>query len=82
MPPDGWLCELTLHEGLDSGVRDGLRSSTPWRLTDKGMLPLRLTDYLSLLDWTGRQQVSGERGAIPSFANPFSSHRLCIPKER
>jgi hypothetical protein len=71
MPPDGWLCELTLQEGLDADVRDGLASSTPWRLTDKGILPIRLEDYLSLLDWTGRQHVAGKTGSIPDHLAPI-----------
>lgn len=42
MPSDGWLCELTLKEGLSADVREGLSSSTSWRLTDKGILPISL----------------------------------------
>jgi hypothetical protein len=71
MPPDGWLCELTLQEGLDADVRDGLASSTPWRLTDKGILPIRLEDYLQLLDWTGRQHAAGKTGSIPDHLAPI-----------
>ena len=71
MPPDGWLCQLTLSEGPQADVRDGLRSQTPWRASDKGLLPIRLEDYLSLLDWIGRQLRDGKLGAIPSHLAPI-----------
>ncbi len=64
--PDGWLVELTLQEGLDVDVTDGVKPSKFPRLTDKGLLPMKLTEYLELLDYTGRAQVSGKRGAIPA----------------
>jgi len=81
MPPDGWLCELTLEEGLQADVGRGLSSSTPWRLTDKGILPIRLPEYLSLLDWTGRQQASGKSGCIPESLAPILE-RLHIRPDR
>jgi hypothetical protein len=77
MPPDGWLCELTLGNGPDADVRLGTRSSTPWRASDKGILSVSLEEYLQLLDWTGRQVKSGKRGAIPSELAPILD-RLCI----
>ena len=40
-------------------------------------LPFRLTDYLELLDWTGRILVEGKRGAI-SRALPPILERLQI----
>ena len=81
MPPDGWLCELTLEEGLRADVRRGLSSTTPWRLTDKGILPIRLPEYLSLLDWTGRHQASGKSGRIPESLAPILE-RLHIRPDR
>jgi hypothetical protein len=40
-------------------------------------LAFRLEDYLSLVDWTGRQIREGKRGAI-SEALPLMLHRLGI----
>ena len=36
------------------------------RASEKGLLPISLRDYLSLLDWTGKQQRADKTGAIPS----------------
>ena len=69
--PDGWLAELTLDCGLQADVRKGLLPSEYPRLTDKGTIPIELDEYLELLDWTGRAQVSGKRGAIPAHLAPI-----------
>mgnify|MGYP002624316323 CR=1 FL=1 len=37
-----------------------------YRCSDKGFLPIRLSDYLELLDWTARQLTPGKRGATPA----------------
>ena len=66
MPADGWLCELTVVESPQADVRQGLQSQTPWRASDKGLLPISLQDYLSLVDWTGRQLRGNKREAIPA----------------
>jgi len=34
-------------------------------------LPFRLTDYLELVDWTGRILCEGKRGAIPENTPPI-----------
>ena len=47
-------------------VRQELQSRTPWRATDKSLLPISLPNFLSLLDWTGRQRHRNKRGAIPA----------------
>jgi len=68
MPADGWLCELTLKEGPDVAVADGLGSATPWRLTDKGLLPLRWDGYLALLRWAAAQKPAGKPPAASEAA--------------
>jgi hypothetical protein len=65
IPADGWLCELTLVESAHADVRQGLRSNTSRRASDKGLLPISLQDYLLLLDWTGRQLRADKSGTIP-----------------
>ena len=71
MFPDDWLCELTLQEGDEADDCDGTKAERPFRLTDKGLLPLSFEAYLELLDWTGRQLVEGKAGAIPDHLAPI-----------
>jgi len=70
MPADGWLCELTLDERSEAYAGPA-RSQTPWRASDKGLLPITLNDYLELLDWTGRTTREGKPGAIPEELAPI-----------
>jgi len=53
---DRWLCELTLGEGLQADVSRDLCSATPWRASDKGLLPITLDD---------------KKGSIPSELAPI-----------
>ena len=67
-PVDSWLSPLELKEHDWSGPnphRDGLRAS------NKGFLPMKLCEYLTLLDWTGRKGKDGKRGAIPTELAPI-----------
>jgi len=66
-----WLCELTLQEGLDVDPSALNRTRSPFRASKKGLLPMSLDEYLSLLDWTGRQVRTGKRGAIPDHLAPI-----------
>ena len=50
------------------------------RASDKGFLPLKLVDYLKLVDWTGRQIVNGKRGRIPDKYKPILE-RLGVGRE-
>ncbi len=55
------------------------------RASDRGFLPLTLDDYLSLLDWTGRQlrrdwRHAGHGGVIPDHLAPILT-RLAIRPE-
>ncbi len=65
---DGWLATLTLDGRKASGVyanKSGVRAS------DKGFLPLSLKDYLTLLDWTGRQGRLDKQGKVPASLAPI-----------
>jgi len=60
-PRDGWLSPVELQG-------DGAAESRPAerRASNKGFLPLKLDQYLELLDWTGRQTRPDKRGQIPA----------------
>ena len=74
--PDAWLAPLTLaadHLG-EMPSKEGVRAS------DKGLLAMSLDEYLSLVDWAGRQ-VSGDKGgAIPAELAPILE-RLGVAEE-
>ena len=41
-------------------------SELPCRASDKGFLPISVTQYVQLLDWTARQVVRGKAGVTPA----------------
>ena len=65
-PRDGWLTPVELQG-------DGAAKSRPAerRASIKGFLPLKLEQYLELLDWTGRQTRPDKRGQIPAELLPI-----------
>ncbi len=67
--PDRFLSPVPLdeHSGEIGAVlnREGVRAS------NKGFLPMSLTDYLQLLDWTARRVVRGKRGKTPDGVSPI-----------
>lgn len=66
---DAWLAPLTLQVRSSGG--DGKPSSTGVRASDKGFLEMGLSDYLQLLEWTGRQGRKEKRGKIPERLAPL-----------
>jgi REP element-mobilizing transposase RayT len=65
---DAWLAPVYLNERSTPGPkanRSGRRAS------DKGFLPIRLDEYVKLVDWTGRQIAKGKRGRIPDSCRPI-----------
>ncbi len=67
---DRWLCVLTLDERTESD-EDRSGGIGRWRASEKGLLPIRLEDYLELLDWTGRNVREDKRGSIPAHLAPI-----------
>lgn len=64
-PGPDWLSPFELSEAAESApVPDG-------RASNKGCLPMSFTDYLVLLDWTGRQARQGKPGRIPAHLAPI-----------
>ena len=55
---DAFLSPLTIDEVSDSLGPCG--NTTGDRCSDKGFLTLSESDYIQLLDWTARQEVSGK----------------------
>jgi hypothetical protein len=53
------------------GGEAGNLAAPHFRLTDQGVLPLTLDQYLEMLDWTGRQCRPDKRGAIPGGVAPI-----------
>lgn len=69
IPRDAWLSPLTLNERGKPGAQ---ASQSGVRASDKGFLSMKLGDYLSLLDWTGRQRVGRlEKPTIPKNLAPI-----------
>ena len=65
----GWMSPIEIQETSDPIGEDHGNFSR--RASEKGFLPISLGAYLELLDWTGRQLVSGKRGVIPSHLDPI-----------
>ena len=68
---DGWLCELSLEEGLAANMLKTTASTISRRASDKGILPITLDEYLQLLDASGRIAREGKTGAIPIPGDPW-----------
>ena len=89
LPRDGWLSPIELNERATplltampqaraaGSQRTGLVRAR--RASDRGLLPMTLTKYLELIDWTGRQLRAGTKGVIPpSLASIFDRLQLSM----
>jgi hypothetical protein len=64
---DSWLAPLTLQEDHLGDVP----CTCGERASDKGLLSMKLDEYLQLLDWAGRELRANKRGAIPAHLAPI-----------
>jgi hypothetical protein len=69
LKPDRHLVPLSIDELRDS--IGAVPSQMSYRASDKGFLPMIVTDYLRLLDWTARQIIPGKAGHSPEEAPPI-----------
>jgi hypothetical protein len=69
----GWLAPIALDPPRQR-VRE---KSTDLRASNKGCLPMTLDQYLSLLDWTGRQIRKDKPCGIPAECAPILERLQC-----
>ena len=60
------MSPVELQAATDAGT-----SPPVHRASNQGFLPLRWSEYLRLLDWTGRQARREKRGRIPAELAPI-----------
>ncbi len=72
----GWLAPVELEPGRRR-VRD---KSTGRRASNRGCVFMSLSEYLHLLDWTGRQLQPGKKGSVPKHV-PAILERLNLSAE-
>jgi REP element-mobilizing transposase RayT len=62
---------LATTEATETACEHRVGPNRAVRASDQGYLPIGLDQYLSLLDWTGRQLRAGSRGTIPAGLAPI-----------
>lgn len=62
-----WLAPVD----LDAPPPDGNQADRGRRASDRGFLEMTLDQFLTLLDWSGRQLRTDKRGAIPADLAPI-----------
>ncbi len=65
----GWMSPIEINEKSDSPGPDA--SDSGRRASLKGFLSMSLSQYLELLDWTGRQLRAKKRGTVPTELAPI-----------
>jgi len=75
----GWMSPIEIDEIQDPSGPD--LDTTGRRASNKGFLALSATDYLQLLDWTGRSIRADKRGSIPAHLAPILS-RIGLETDR
>jgi hypothetical protein len=75
----GWLSPIEIDQHQDLPGPDA--DTTGRRASNNGFLSISLTDYLELLDWTGRSLSTDKRGAIPEHLAPILT-RLNLDTDR
>jgi REP element-mobilizing transposase RayT len=82
--------DFTSIQARITELRQGTADETPPLLafagdenpnTSTNALPLNLDDYLTLVDWTGRAQRQGKRGAIPEHLPPLFERLHMSPEQ-
>lgn len=68
----GWLAPLSLKSGDASSLK-----TTDRRASNRGCIPMSLTQYLDLLEWTGRQMRGDQAGKIPADSASILEHLEC-----
>jgi len=75
-PRAAWLSPIELKETPQTSRPPGTPaekkgSSTRWRPSDRGWLPITFEEYISLLDWAAQEVRADKRGATPSNLEPL-----------
>jgi len=64
--PDRWLSPIELAKELSAS-----KTFPADRASNQGFLPLKLSQYFQLLDWTSRQTRQDKRGVVPAELRPI-----------
>ena len=68
-----WMSPVPVEQASPSETQSPVTAAPARRASNLGFLPMTLNDYLSLLDWTGRQSRPDKRGSIPDHLEPILS---------